>query len=238
MMRAMIQVVLATSASYAVGALIGQPLLLPFLNAAPAWWLMVRDLRAGRVTNAIATMLIWAATMAAIATAWSAIVVPRFAANDRLFLRTEYRTEMMRWVKTGQGPESEPAAFIPRHVASAAAFSGAAIATGGVLAMPMGAMLTNSMGDYVGSMAHLSAHAPASVVLGWHPWAVIRVIGFVIIGVILSGPVLARTMRFPFSLQDHALWLRIGAGLLVLDVGLKWALAPAWGRLLKGVAGW
>ena len=234
----MILVVLATSASYGVGALIGQPLLLPFLNAAPAWWLMVRDLRAGRVTNAIATMLIWAATMAAIATAWSALVVPKFLGDDQLFLRTEYRTEMIRWVQTGRGPESEPSTFIPRHLTSAAIFSGAAIATGGVLAMPMGAMLTNSMGDYVGSMAHLSAHPPASIVLGWHPWAVIRIIGFVMIGVVLSGPLLGRVLKFPFSLRDHTRWLRIGGGLLVLDIALKWALAPAWGRLLKGVAGW
>jgi len=234
----MILVVLATAASYLAGALIGQPFLVPFLNAAPAWWLMAGELRAGRVTNAITTMLIWAATMAVIATAWSALVVPEYPAHDHLFLRAEYRTEMLRWVQTGQGSESEPAVFVPQHLASAAVFSLAALATGGALAMPMGAVLMNSMGDYVGSMAHLSAHPASSISLGWHPWALIRIIGFVIIGVVLSGPVLARVWRFPFSLRAQSGWLRIGAGLLVLDIALKWVLAPTWGRLLKGIAGW
>jgi hypothetical protein len=238
MLRPMILVVLATAASYPAGALIGQPFLVPFLNAAPAWWLMAGELRAGRVTNAIATMLIWAAAMAVIATAWSALVAPESPEDNHVFLRSEYRTEMLRWVRTGQGPEGDPAVFVPQHLASAAMFSLAALATGGALAMPMGAVLMNSMGDYVGSMAHRSAHPAASIVLGWHPWAVIRIIGFVIIGVVLSGPVLARVWRFPFSLRAQWGWLRIGAGLLVLDIALKWLLAPTWGRFLRDIAGW
>jgi hypothetical protein len=141
-------------------------------------------------------------------------------------------------VKTGVGPESTPSVFIPRHLAYAAVFSAAAIATGGALAMPMGAALMNQMGEYVGAMAAQSASPALSVILGWHPWAVLRIAGFVMIGVVLSGVVLSRVMSFPFSLSAERRWLAIGARLLVVDLVLKWMLAPAWSRALKTIAGW
>ena len=117
-------------------------------------------------------------------------------------------------------------------------FSAASLATGGLLAMPMGALLVNQMGEYVGGMVATSSHPAASAILGWHPWAVIRIIAFVMIGVVLSGTLLARVMNFSFSLRDQKRWLQIAGALLVLDIALKWALAPAWQRILKGVAGW
>jgi hypothetical protein len=104
--------------------------------------------------------------------------------------------------------------------------------------MPMGAALMNQMGEYVGAMARQSAHPATSVLLGWHPWAVVRVIGFVIIGVVLSGVALSRLMGFPYSLGRHRRWLYLSAGLLALDIVLKWVLAPSWATLLEGVAGW
>jgi hypothetical protein len=75
-------------------------------------------------------------------------------------------------------------------------------------------------------------------VLGWHPWAIVRVIAFVVLGVVLSGVLLSRVLRFPYRLADQRRWVGVSVGLLVLDVALKVVLAPAWGRLLRGVAGW
>ena len=34
------------------------------------------------------------------------------------------------------------------------------------------------------------------MLLAWHPWAVIRVISFVVIGVVLSAPLLSRIAKF------------------------------------------
>jgi hypothetical protein len=229
-------IVAATVFSYALGWAIGIPVLVPILNTLASYPFMVLALKRGDLRLAVGRMLIWALAMGATATLLS---YARPAQTGLLFLRAqEYRTEMFNWVLTGVGPESTPSQFIPHQIGHAGLFAGAALASGGALAMPMGAVLMNSMGDYVGSMAHVSAHPAASIVLGWHPWAVIRIIGFVIIGVVLSGPVLARVWRFPFSLRAQWGWLRIGAGLLVLDIALKWLLAPTWGRLLKGIAGW
>ena len=141
------------------------------------------------------------------------------------------------WVRTGVGPESDARVFVPRHLGYAAVFTAAALATGGVLAMPMGAVLMNQMGEYVGAMAARSAHPATSVDLGWHPWAVVRIIGFVMIGVVLSGVLLSRVLGFAYSLRQHRRWLFVGAALLVLDIALKAVLAPAWGAILKDRGG-
>ena len=230
-------IILATVASYAAGWLIGVPALLPFLNAAPAWWLMARALQRRQINRAIAVMLLWAATLAVCATTMSAFGWTRRGGAE-LFLQADYKTQMLVWVRTGVGPESDPATFVPRHLAYAAVFSAAAIATGGVLAMPMGAVLMNSMGDYVGTLAAQGAHPAPLVLLGWHPWAIIRIAGFVIIGVVLSGVMLSRVLAFEYSLRGQQRWLVIALALLALDIALKWMLAPAWSPLLRGLAGW
>lgn len=230
--------VAGTLASYAIGWLLGVPAFVPFLNTAVPWWQMVKSLRVGQVRRAIAIMLVWALTMGAMSTTMAALGWSRTRSGGDLFLQPEYRDQMISWVRTGIGPESQPSIFIPRHLAYAGVFSATALATGGALAMPMGAVLMNQMGEYVGSMARQSAHPVVSAVLGWHPWAIVRVIGFVIIGVVLSGVMLSRVLKCPYSLARHRGWLFLGLGLLALDIALKWVLAPSWGAILKGVAGW
>jgi len=227
-----------TLATYVVAWLLAVPALVPFLNAGPAWWLMARALRRQNIGAAIRTMLLWAATMAVAATTMSAAGWAARRGGGDLFLQSDYRAQMLHWVRTGEGPESEPATFIPRHLGNAAVFTATSLATAGALSMPMGAVLMNSMGDYVGSLARSGARPWTLAVLGWHPWAVIRIAAFVILGVVLSGPLLGRLLSFEFSLASGRRWMAAGAVLLVLDIALKWALAPAWGRLLRAIAGW
>ena len=235
---AMLLIPAATVVSYAIGWMIGQPVLVPILNAAVAWWRMAVELGRGRTRQAIAVMLIWALTLAVVSTVMAASGWSRRADGGDLFLRASYRDEMIQWVRTGIGPESSPSVFVPRHAAHAVVFAVASVATAGLLSMPMGAALMNQMGEYVGAMAATSAHPVASAVMGWHPWAVVRVTGFVILGVVLSGVVLSRVRRFPYSVVAERRWLMLGAALLLVDVLLKWALAPTWAVLLKGLAGW
>jgi uncharacterized membrane protein len=76
------------------------------------------------------------------------------------------------------------------------------------------------------------------MLLAWHPWAVIRVISFVVIGVVLSAPLLARLFRFRIDrVAARALLIAAAAG-LVADIVLKTLLAPAWQRVLVRVVGW
>ena len=176
-----------------VGWAIGVPLLVPILNTLASFPFMVLALKRGDLRLAVARMLLWALTMGVRATLLS---YARPAQTDALFLRGEaYRTEMFAWVVTGQGAESTPSQFIPQQAGHAVLFSALALATGGVAAMPMGAVLMNYMGHYVGAGGRQPASG-ADDDPGWHPWAVIRVISFVMIGVVLSAPLLSRLGKF------------------------------------------
>jgi hypothetical protein len=231
-----ILIVFATLLSYGIAWLIGVPVLVPILNTIASFPFMVLALRRGDVRLAVVRMLLWALTMGIVATLLS---YARPAQTEALFLRGEaYRTEMFAWVMTGRGAESSPAQFLPQHARDAAVFAALALATGGALAMPMGAALMNYMGHYVGTLAAASRHPALTMVLAWHPWAVIRVISFVILGVVLSTPLLSKLFRFRVQWVTMRPLLIAACVGLVIDVVMKALLAPAWQRLLLRVVGW
>src|SRR3954452_124802 len=183
-----------TVISYAAGWAIGIPVLLPILNTLASFPFMVLALRRGDLRLAVARMLLWALTMGVVATLLS---YARTAETGALFIRGEsYRVEMFAWVMTGQGAESTPSRFIPQQAGHAGLFSALAVATGGAAALAMGAVLMNYMGHYVGTLAAASRRPALTMILGWHPWAVLRVISFVVIGVVLSIPLLSRLGKF------------------------------------------
>jgi hypothetical protein len=228
--------ILATLASYAVAWLLGIALVVPIFNTLASFPFMIAALRRNNLRLAVARMLVWALTMGVTATVLS---YARPAESGQLFLRaSSYRTEMFAWVATGVGPESTPSQFIPQQIGHAVLFSGLALASGGVLAMPMGAVLMNYMGHYVGTLADSSAHPWRTMLLAWHPWAVIRVISFVVIGVVLSTPLLSRMLRFSVDWRVARTLLLWAYGGLVADMVLKALLAPMWQKLLLRSVGW
>jgi hypothetical protein len=235
MAAAGVMIVFATTISYGVGWAIGVPALVPILNTLASFPWMVAALRRRDLPDAVVRMLLWAFTMAIAATVLS-YAYP--ADTEALFLRGgDYRREMFTWVLTGRGAESTPSVFIPQQAGHAALFSALAVATGGVFAMPMGAVLMNYMGHYVGTLAGVSRRPALLMLLGWHPWAVIRVISFVVLGVVLSAPLLSRVLRFEVdwrAARRLAAWAGVG---LLADIVLKTLLAPAWQRLLLRMLG-
>jgi len=229
-------IVAATALSYLAAFAIGVPLLVPFLNVAAGFPFMVAALKRGQTGEAIWRMLIWAAALGVCATLISYVATADAA---RLFLRGEsYRAEMFDFIRTGQGREGDIRAFLPQHALHAAAFSLLAIATGAVLAMPLGAFLMNYMAYYVGALAATSAHPSKAIALAWVPWAIVRVMSFVTLGVVLAGPVLSRVAGFPYRLAQQRRWIALAVSGLLLDVIMKWALAPWWRHLLRAAAGW
>ena len=225
-----------TAVSYGVAMLIGVPALVPFLNVAPAFPFMIASLRRGRVAEAVWRMLVWAAALAVCATTISYLGP---AEAGQLFLRGEnYRREMFEFLRTGYGTEGDIRRFLPQHLAHAAVFASLAIATGSLLAMPLGAMLMNYMAYYVGALGAASAHPWKAMALAWVPWAIIRIAGFVTLGVVLAGPMLGRLFRFEYRLGDQRRWLVLAGVALVTDVVLKWALSPSWREMIVNAAGW
>jgi hypothetical protein len=231
-----IVIVVATVLSYAISWASFVPSLVPLLNTAASFPFMILALKRGRVRLAIARMLVWALTMGVCATLLS---YTRPQETGELFVRASaYRMEMFTWVITGKGAESTPSQFIPRQAADALIFSALALATGGAAAMPMGAALMNDMGHYVGTLAAHSARPALTMILAWHPWSVIRVVSFVVLGTILSMPVLSRVVRFRIDWRAARPFLIWACAGLVADIVLKALLAPAWQRLLLRTVGW
>jgi len=229
-------IVAATAFSYAVAWIIGIPLLVPVLNTIASFPFMVQALRSGRLRLAVARMLVWALALGVCATLLSYWQPWR---TETLFLRgAPYRAEMFAWVMSGRGAESDPARFLPLHLRDAVMFVALALASGGVLAMMMGAALMNYMGHYVGALAAASARPALTMILGWHPWAVVRIVSFVTLGVVLAAPLWSRILGFRFDWRAARPLMGYAAAGLLVDVVMKWLLAPAWQKLLLRVAGW
>lgn len=210
---------------------------MPILNTVPAYPALARWIARGAPGRAVGLMLVWAAALGVAATLLSWLD-PESSA--RLFLNADsYRREMFQWVLTGAGRESRPSEFLVQHAAHAALFCGLSLASASILSMPMGAALMNYMGHYVGALAAEAASPWVTVLLAWHPWALVRIASFVTLGVILAQPLAAFAARRPirFAPSSHRLTLLAFAGLLV-DVVLKWMLAPVWQPLIRRAVGW
>lgn len=232
----MVAIVAATVASYGLGWAVKSPPLVPVFNLLASYPFMIAALRRGDVRLAIARMFIWAVTMAVCATL---IAYARPWDAGHIFANgARYRDEMFAWVMTGRGAESSPSQFIPMHLRDTALFIIVTLVSAGCGGMAMGAALMNYMGTYVGSLAAASTHPVAAAVLGWHPWAVIRIVSFVVIGVVLSVPLLSRIVGFTEDRTEHARLLTWAACGLGVDIVLKAVLAPAWRNLLLRVSGW
>ena len=163
-------IVFGTAAWYALGYWLGLPWLVPVLNTVPALIALRASLQRGEMATAVTRMLLWAATLGVCATLLSYSTPEQ---TGRLFLNGDrYRTEMFNWVLTGTGAESRPREFVPVHLAHASIFVMLSLGSGSILSLPMGAVLMNYMGHFVGALAAVSRHPVATMIAAWHPWSV------------------------------------------------------------------
>jgi hypothetical protein len=232
--RSDVVLVLLTAVSYPLGLLTGSRWILPVLNTAPAYVLMVRRLRAGDRGGALRATLLWAAALALFGTftfaAW-----PRDP-GPLVLHGPEYRDEMFRWIRTGEGTEGDIRLFLPQHLVHLAAFVGLSLVSASVVSISMGAVLMNYMGYYVASLARAGAPTGAVLFLGWQPWALCRVAAFCALGTVLAEPLLAKVRAYRYEGLGAArtVILTAGGGILA-DWILKALLAPHWGLWLRAV---
>jgi hypothetical protein len=208
--------------------------LFPALLAAPLAPPFVRLVRRGLRGRAFAAALLWAAGLAISAT--SASMQRPVEAERTIWRARAYAEQTVSWVRTGQGEEADPRRFVPRHLLELAAFAALSLLTAGAGGLVLGAALLNYMSFYVAALWRLSG-APAALILGWPPWALVRVVAYIAIGTALAGPLAARGLpqeeRPPF-----ARWL-LACGLagVGLDLFLKSTLPPLWRNLLLRTLG-
>jgi hypothetical protein len=220
-------VVAITVASYPLGLLLGGGVVLPVLNTAAAYAAMVVLLRRGQRHSAVVVMLAWAATLAVSATAAFALWP---TAPDALVVNgPAYRDEMFHWIRTGEGREGRPAEFIPQHLLHLAGFVGLSVVTASAASMVLGAALMNYMGFYVASLARAGVPAADVFLWGWQPWALCRVAAFVVLGVVLAEPLLARLRPYGYNgLRTSRRYLILAGAGIAADWILKSALAAQW----------
>lgn len=222
--------VLVTAASYPVGLFVGLPWLLPLLNAAPAYVLMIARLVRGDRRGAVLAVLAWASTLAMFGTVTFALWPDRGRAV--VIQGYEYQNEMFEWIRTGEGREGTPSLFLPHLALHLGAFVALSLATASALSVLLGAVMVNQMDFYVASLATAGVPTGAVVLLGWPPWVLCRVAAFCTLGAVLAEPVLFRVLGRPRvpGARRSLLWAAAG---IALDWLLKAFLAPTWGAWLR-----
>ena len=222
---------LGGAASTAAGLALGWRWVLPLLQVVAGYPIMAWQLGAGRRGRAVGAMLIWAAGISV--TVIGGVVAAPPAHGSAILFGPAYWQEMSRWIQTGVGCESNPRCWLPQHALHLGLFLVLGLASAGIGALAMGALLINYMSYYVGQLAALSPDPVLVACLAWHPWALLRVVAFVILGVLVAEPLLRRLRPGERPARDATALAAAALGLLLLDGLLKYMLAPSW-RLLLG----
>jgi hypothetical protein len=228
--------ILATLASYPIGLGLRQPWLLPLLNAAPAYIVLVHRLRKGERGGAVRAMLWWATALALVGTlafVWWPEPLGPLVLNG-----PEYKEEMFRWIRTGLGREGSPRQFLPQHLLHLAAFVAIGLVSVSAGAIVMGALLMNQMSFYVAALAKAGVPAWGVALLGWSPWAVARVAAFATLGVLLAEPLFFRVFpaaRGRLKVTGRGAYVVAVLSGILTDWFLKALLAPVWGRWLRAL---
>ena len=212
----------------------GQAFLLPLLATAAIYPVYARLILRGRPGVAALAAVLWAAALSATVVTVTASDPAR--TGGAVLNGPAYRDEMFAFVASGSGRESQPARFVPQHFLHFAAFTALTLASGGALGLLLGAVLVDFMSYYVGALA-AGPQPVLAAALGWPPWAVLRVVAFILLGTVLSRPVLARLAGRPPATMRVRAWVAAAVVLLLVDVALKALLAERWAALLRPCLG-
>ncbi len=214
-----------------IGWKIENRLLLPLLQTVPVYGFMVYAILKWNWKRAFGWMLVWALALALVV-AWFVARDP-VSAEHVIIKGTQYRTEMVNWLCTGYGMEVDPARFIPHHLKEIFLFIIASLLTASFTSMIGGTVLMNYMGAYVGYLMHYSDTPVVTFFIGWKIYAVIRVISYVMLGVLLAEPLLFRLTGRTYTFKERKWPYIIAFTGLFLDITLKIILAPHYGEWLR-----
>lgn len=214
-----------------VASRVGNPVVLPIAAAVVCYPVLIWFVLHGRPGSATVATLLWAASLSAsvICAAardpgGAATWIPHGAA---------YRDEMFAFIATGQGREGDPARFIPQHLLHLTGFALVALVSAGLLGIVLGAVLVGYMSYYVGALAAAGGAPWTALMLGWPPYAMLRVVAYVLLGVALARPLLARLARRPLAGAPGRAFYGAVLALLLADLLLKTVLAAHWAALLR-----
>jgi hypothetical protein len=224
-----------------------QPLPFILIPVLPAAAVYVRAVAARDGSRAITVALAWAVAWSA-ATIAAATLRPD-AAMRGIWHAGAFRDEMVRWISTGAGPEGNIRLFLPRVLTEFALVLLLSAVSAGAVGLLLGAILLGYMNGYV---AWVAANADprvgplAAALIAWPPWSAARVVSFVCAGTAAAlwgyprvfARRAARAAAPPGAPRRPVARLFAAAvGLLLLDIFLKWWLAPVWREWLRALLG-
>lgn len=212
-----------------IGSLPGGRWLLPLAAPLTLYVGFLARVREGSYYSAWKLAMSWAGLLAAGVVLWVALA-PDAAARGVLNGEA-YRQEMFAWISTGEARENDWRQFLPQHVLHLGVFAVAAWVSAGYLGLVMGAALMNYMAYFVAAYARASGHPLGGLFAAWVPWSILRIMAFVLLGVLLARPWLARR-PWPFARPEGLLfWLALSG--IVADLVMKTLLAPSYGLFLR-----
>ena len=151
---------------------------------------------AGRRRDALVLALLWAVFLSQAVAAFT-YIFSEARRSGRHKGRGVHEPRCSTGYETGDGMESDPKRFIPRHVRDFALFSALALVTGGFGALFLGAVLLNYMNFYVGSSSPPRRIPIWTLFLAWQPYAIVRVVGYIFVATALDRDVFRRGDALP-----------------------------------------
>lgn len=212
------------------------PWFLPFLATFPAMMVLFDRYAEADLPGALREMLwaaLWMTGGMLCAFAFSYPITPGPVASMGVVpvLQGEsYVEEMLIWIRTGEGPEGDPAQFVPIHLRHLGIISAVSLASAGVIGFLFGAVQMAYMNAYVyvvGASANSAPMALVAMLLAWHSWSVIRVVSFITLATALGYPLFARLQqpRRLIPWREIGRFCLIGLALEAVDIALKTVLA-------------
>ncbi len=208
---------------------------LPFWTALLAYPCFLSYLRDGQWGRGLKAMAVWAAGLAG----WMILATVTFPERMEavVWRGAEYRDEMFAWLATGSGAEGDWRQFLPQHLIHVGLFVSAAGLSAGFLGLVMGTLLMNYMAFYVGALLLEAELWPAVLLLGWPPWAMLRVAAFLALAFPVSAWWWRRRLTLPWRSGTVRRFVQAALILLVTDLVLKYSLAGYWRIWLKVATG-
>jgi len=214
------------------------PLLFAVAPTLPLAFAYARAIAAGRPKFAAFLALAWAAALS-VSTVAAAAVSPDDAMRT-IWHAGPYRDEMLYWIATGSGAEGHIERFLPRVLIEYAVVLAVSAVTVGAGALLLGALLLGYMNGYVGwVVAHADPQAPPLVAafLAWPPWSMARVASFVLAGTAGAAWGYSRLYDRRGRKPSAGPILTASLVFLLVDILLKWRMAPLWRGFLRALLG-
>jgi len=188
MLLCLVSTLAATVVAFYVGLLLAKanPLLLPLCLTLAVYPGFLKMVSANRLWAAQALVYGWALLSTMLVAYFS--YTQGMQAGGMIARGESYVREMFEWIRTGRGAEGDPSLFVLPKIVEVTAFSVATLLTAGFAGLFMGAYLLDYMNFYVGVLLTFAKpeHVLEVALLSWPVYAVLRVVGYVMLGTALS----------------------------------------------------